>query len=103
MRIWLAVFGCCVLAGLVGCGGSGGLTAIPPAVSVNPSSVTLAPRATQTFTASVTTSINQAVNWSIQEGAAGGSITSAGLYTAPALPGTFHVVATSQADATFSG
>src|SRR5262249_55024815 len=33
---------------------------------------------------------------------AGGSITTAGLYTAPATPGTFHVRATSQADPTKS-
>ncbi|MGA9668584.1 MAG: hypothetical protein WBQ94_05205 [Terracidiphilus sp.] len=31
--------------------------------------------------------------WSVQEGAAGGSITATGVYTAPATTGTFHVVA----------
>ena len=36
------------------------------------------------------------VTWSIQEGATGGTIDQNGNYTAPALPGTFHVVATSQ-------
>jgi hypothetical protein len=34
----------------------------------------------------------------VQERATGGSITSAGVYTAPASTGTFHVIATSQAD-----
>jgi hypothetical protein len=36
------------------------------------------------------------VTWTVHEGAAGGSITSAGLYTAPASAGWFHVVATRQ-------
>jgi N-acetylneuraminic acid mutarotase len=56
--------------------------------------------ATQTFTASVTGTTNTAVTWGVQEGAAGGSITTAGIYTAPAGAGTFHVVATSQAENT---
>jgi hypothetical protein len=38
----------------------------------------------------------------VQEGAAGGAITSAGVYTAPATAGNYHVVATSQADSTKS-
>jgi hypothetical protein len=58
--------------------------------------------ATQTFTASVTGTTNTAATWSVQEGAAGGSITSAGVYTAPFAAGTFHVVTTSQADTTKS-
>src|SRR5437868_7071726 len=37
------------------------------------------------------------------EGAAGGSIDASGLYTAPMVSGTFHVVATSQADGTTQG
>ena len=52
------------------------------------------------FTAAVQGTTNQAVTWTVQEGAAGGSITAGGIYTAPALPGTYHVVATSQADPT---
>ena len=43
---------------------------------------------------------NKAVTWSIQEGASGGSISSYGEYTAPSTLGTYHVVATSVADAT---
>jgi hypothetical protein len=38
------------------------------------------------------------VAWKVLEGAAGGTITSAGLYTAPNAAGTFHVVATSAGD-----
>jgi hypothetical protein len=77
---------------LIGCGS---VTPPPPpaeiSVSVSPSTITLAQAATQQFTANI------AVTWSVQE-AAGGSITSTGLYTAPNSAGTFHVVATSQAD-----
>jgi hypothetical protein len=38
------------------------------------------------------------VTWSVQEGAAGGTITPTGVYTAPENAGTYHVVATSAAD-----
>ncbi|MCW3099895.1 MAG: chiB1, partial [Chthonomonadaceae bacterium] len=48
----------------------------------------------------VTGTSNTAVTWSVQEGASGGSISSSGVYTPPATAGTFHVVATSVADAT---
>jgi len=67
------------------------------AVSVSPSSTTLDQGATQPFTATVTGSTNTAVTWGVQE-ASGGSVTAAGLYTSPNTAGTFHVVATSQAD-----
>lgn len=64
--------------------------------------VTLGEGGTQTFTASVTGTTNTAVTWSVQEGAAGGTITSAGpepstLYTAPNAAGTFHIIASSAA------
>jgi len=53
------------------------------------------------FYATLTGLANTTVYWSIQEGAAGGSITNSGVYTAPAASiGKFHVVATSVADAT---
>jgi hypothetical protein len=67
-------------------------------VTVTPPTATLTLRQTQIFTATVTGTANTAVTWSIQEGAAGGTITVGGVYTAPALSGTFHVVATSVAD-----
>jgi chitinase len=68
------------------------------AVAVNPQAADLYPGASQTFTASVTGAANQAVVWSVQEGATGGTITNGGVYTAPAIDGTYHVVATSQQD-----
>jgi hypothetical protein len=55
---------------------------------------------TQVFTATVTGSANQAVTWSVNQGAAGGTITTAGFYTAPAAAGTYHVRATSGLDPT---
>jgi hypothetical protein len=54
------------------------------------------------FTAVVTGANDTTVTWSVQEGSAGGSVTSGGLYSAPAAPGSFHVVATSNADSTKS-
>jgi hypothetical protein len=42
------------------------------------------------------------VTWSLQEGAAAGSITPDGLYTAPGTPGTFHVIATSSHNTSLS-
>jgi|GEM_PF-1297765 len=76
-----------------------GLSPPPPPVEVaiNPTSVTLPTGGTRTFTATVTGTTNTAVTWSVQEGAAGGTITQAGLYTAPSNAGTYHVVVTSQA------
>ncbi len=83
-----------------------GLTSAPGTVQVvagvfiNPTSASVAPGAQQTFTAS------QPVVWSIQEGAAGGTIVTntdgSATYTAPVGAGTFHVVATSQANSTQS-
>ena len=71
-----------------------------PAVSVTiePSTATLIVGENKTFTATVVGSVNTAVVWSVQEGAFGGTITSGGVYTAPSTPGTYHIVATSQAD-----
>ena len=54
------------------------------------------------FFATVKGAVDTSVTWSVQEGAAGGSITSSGIYTAPNTLGTYHVVATSIADATAS-
>jgi len=84
---------------LTGCGG-GSAAPPPPAitVSVSPSSAMVNQGATQTFTASVAGTTNTAVTWSVLEGPAGGTITSAGIYTAPSTAGTFHIMATSQTD-----
>jgi hypothetical protein len=94
------------LLGAWGCGNSTPSTPTPPpliSVMVSPNSVTVFRDATQTFTAQVTGITNTAVTWSVSE-AAGGTIDSAGVYTPPPNGvGTFHVLATSQADSTSVG
>jgi len=60
-------------------------------LEVRPSAVQLAPNNAQQFTLSPST---VQVTWSVAE-ANGGSISQAGLYTAPGYSGVFHVVATS--------
>lgn len=42
------------------------------------------------------------VTWRLQEGAAAGTITADGLYTAPSTPGTFHLIATSSHNTSLS-
>jgi hypothetical protein len=68
------------------------------AITLNPSVVHLAPSAAVQLSATVTGTKNTAVTWTVTE-ASGGTIGSSGNYTAPAAPGTYHVVATSVADA----
>jgi hypothetical protein len=70
------------------------VTVVTP-IAVSPSLVNLQPNATQTFSAVILETGDGSVTWSIQEGAAGGTITATGVYTAPGTGGTFHVVATS--------
>lgn len=81
----------------------------PPiiAVTVTPSSATVATNGTQQFSASVTNNSNASVTWSV-DGVAGGNsttgtVSAAGLYTAPASAGSHTVTATSAADTTKSG
>ncbi|MBV9745880.1 MAG: hypothetical protein JO099_19120 [Acidobacteriia bacterium] len=73
---------------------------VPVNVTVTPAAVNLQAGQTQQFTAVVTGSSNTAVTWSSQ---GAGSISSTGLYTAPAVIATQQAVtitATSQADST---
>jgi hypothetical protein len=99
----------------LGCGSAGAPPPPPPpppsiAVTVTPAngSVLLGNRAT--FTATVTNTTDTAVSWSVNSVPGGnatlGTITSAGVYTAPAdlpSPTTVQVTATSHTDATKSG
>jgi hypothetical protein len=87
---------------LAGCDGGSASRAPTPdpdpvTVTLSESSVTLPPGGLWGFFADVTGSENTEVTWSVQE-PDGGTITDGGLYTAPLATGTFHVVATSQAD-----
>lgn len=72
----------------------------PVVVTVSPATGSVDECKTLQLGATVTGSANGAVTWSVQEGAAGGTVSAAGLYTAPNGPGTAHVVATSVADPT---
>lgn len=76
------------------------------AMSVSPSSATIAPSGTQQFTATIEGLTNTAVTWSV-DGVAGGSstsgtISSSGMYSAPSAIGAHIIVATSVAIPTAS-
>jgi len=73
----------------------GGADTVPAQLDVRPPAVQLGPNDAQQFTLSPTT---VQVAWSVAE-ANGGAVTQAGLYTAPAYSGVFHVVATSTTNA----
>jgi len=90
----------------------GGGTNQPPTISiiVSPASVSLNGGASQQFTASVQGTSNQAVTWTISapgcSGAACGTVTADGLYTAPTPVGaavSVSIIATSVADSTKTG
>ena len=89
----------CVSVLFLGCSGSSnqssvGITVLPTAASVSVGN-------TQQFTATVTGTSNTGVSWTVVGGASNGTITSAGLYTAPTSvpnPPTVTVTATSQAN-----
>lgn len=70
-------------------------------VLVTPASALVATNATVTFAAQVIGSANQQVTWSVVDGG-GGTITAAGIYTAPAAAGSYRVKATNVADPTKS-
>jgi hypothetical protein len=111
--------GSCVIADISipgpSCAAPGSPCVAAPTVSVtvSPKTPSVAPGATQQFTATVTGSANTNVDWYVTNGTSGGlggdstvgTITAAGLYTAPstmpAFPSVF-VTAVSQADSSKS-
>lgn len=75
----------------------------PPAVTVaiNPATATVALGAVKTFSATVTGSANTSVTWAVPGGSANGTVTSSGVYSAPAIlpnPSTVTLRATSAAN-----
>lgn len=90
---------------VIGCGGVASNNVVHPfvpsaIVAISPTTDGMFVNQTCQFTATVTGTSNTAVTWSVQE-SNGGTVT-AGLYQAPGIPGTYHVVATSVADPTKS-
>jgi len=89
--------------------GTATVTLTPISVTVAPATKSLDGGGTQQFTATVNATTNTAVTWSVTctaGGAACGTISTSGLYTAPALvaaSATVTVKATSSADTTKSG
>jgi hypothetical protein len=77
------------------------VTVTAVSIAISPTSASVIAGATRQFTATVTGTSNTAVTWSVQE-SGGGTVSTTGLYTAPATAGTFHVRATSVADPTKS-
>lgn len=101
----------CLVVLSEGCGGgSAALTPAPAVnVSISPANATLLDGQTITFTATITGPSSKNVTWKVSGVAGGnstvGTITSTGLYTAPARPpspNTISVTATSAADPTQS-
>ena len=87
------------------CGGGHGPSQPPTpqmvSVAISPPGASVRTGGTQAFQAMVSGSSNQAVTWSVIE-STGGAINAVGLYSAPAVAGTFHVQAISAADITKS-
>src|SRR5207244_4070599 len=104
--VWLAAVAMSILE-LFGCTGiSTTRTPIPVIVTIAPVSATVAASGTRQFTARVQNTSNTAVTWQVNVVTGGnatvGTLSSSGLYTAPASPATVTVTAVSQADATKS-
>ena len=86
-----------------GCAGTSSKTTVT--ISVAPTAASVAAGNTQQFTSTVTGTSNMAVTWTVAGGASNGTISSSGLYTAPATapnPPTVTVTATAQADSIIS-
>ncbi|WP_224240476.1 immunoglobulin domain-containing family protein [Hyalangium gracile] len=80
----------------------GGCTDEEVQVSILPASATVSAGDSFLFTTEVKGADDPSVTWSVPAGDAAGTITDAGLYTAPMTAGTYEVKATSVADPTRS-
>jgi hypothetical protein len=79
-------------------------------ISISPANADIITGQAQDFSATVTGDGNTDVTWSVEEGSSGGKVVNrgaqaqggtvavTGVYVAPDMPGTYHVVATSKAD-----
>lgn len=66
-------------------------------ITISPTTARLQPGSTQQFACAVTGAADTGCTWSVAQ-AGGGSVTSGGLYTAPATSGAYTVVTASRAD-----
>jgi Kelch motif len=76
---------------------TGCTSACTPYISLSTFAIGLKPGVSYTFSATVSNAGDPSVAWSIQEGPTGGMITDTGVYTASAVEGVYHVIATSKA------
>lgn len=66
-----------------------------PVVTVTPESTVMQINGSLHLLSTVTNSPDTGTVWSVQEGAAGGTVDANGNYVAPSTPGTYHVIAAS--------
>lgn len=106
-RLYFLLFELAVLPFVVSCGGGNSGTVSPViSVRVSTSATSVVAGQQAQFTATVTGTTNTSVTWLVVGGAANGTISASGLYTAPAVvpnPALVTVTATLQADPTKSG
>lgn len=72
----------------------------PGDVTVTPPAATIEAGSQLVFAAVVTGTADTGVTWLVEEGSAGGAVSTLGAYTAPTTPGTYHVLAKSKANPT---
>ena len=110
-RAILTIFAALMVITLSACGGGNNPTPPPPpTVTVTPATLNLLEGSTQQFMAAVTNTNQTAVTWQVNGVTGGnatvGTISSTGLYTAPAIvpnPASITVTAVLQANSAFSG
>lgn len=112
MKRVIVIFFAVVLCGLAACSDEGRRegTGVAPiggdqvggdenaSIQVTPGETVVTTGTRQTFKAERTDGTDPAVRWEVQEGESGGSITPDGNYTAPGLPGIYHIIAVSLDD-----
>jgi hypothetical protein len=97
-----------LIAGMIACGGGGGSKPVV-SIAISAPATTVTTSATLQFTATVTGTSNTAVTWEVNQKSGGssatGTISSSGLYTAPATvpnPAVVTITGVAQADGTKS-
>lgn len=71
-------------------------------IDINPLSAALRAKQSIQLTATSASLANTSLVWSVEEGTAGGTVTTSGVYTAPPTAGTYHVVVSSAVDSSVS-